>query len=141
METGRVGFKARDITDLLTFYGVTDDQGRSRFLYLARQSSQPDWWAEYGDVLPDWLEDYLGLESAPSAIRSFEAQFVYGLFQTWDYARVITRPGYPAATATEVERRAGLRVRRQELLAGVNPPRIWSVMDEAVLRRRSAAPR
>jgi hypothetical protein len=25
LETGRVGFKDRDITDLLTLYGVTDD--------------------------------------------------------------------------------------------------------------------
>src|ERR1700748_828881 len=34
METGRVGFKVRDVDDLLTFYGVTDEQARSRFLYL-----------------------------------------------------------------------------------------------------------
>jgi transcriptional regulator with XRE-family HTH domain len=135
METGQVGLKARDVIDLLILYGVTDEQERSRFLYLARQSSQPDWWAEYGDVLPDWFEDYLGLESASSAIRSFEAQFVCGLFQTGDYARAVTRLGHQAAPAVEVERRVGLRARRQDLLARASPPRIWSVMDEAVLRR------
>ena len=64
METGRVGFKTRDVSDLLTLYGVTDEQARARFLYLVQQSGQPDWWTKYSDILPDWFENYLGLESA-----------------------------------------------------------------------------
>jgi hypothetical protein len=140
METGQVGFKARDVTDLLTLYGVSDERERSRFLDLTRRSGQPDWWAEYGDVLPDWFEGYLGLESASSAIRSFEAQFVYGLFQTGDYARSVARLGHWAASEAENERRVQLRIRRQDLLARADPPWIWSVMDEAVLRRPVGGP-
>jgi Domain of unknown function (DUF5753)/Helix-turn-helix domain len=140
METGRVGFKVRDVTDLLTLYGVTDEETRSRFLYLARESSRPDWWAKYSDVLPDWFENYLGLESASSTIRTFEIQFVHGLFQTEDYARAVTRLGHQAASMAEIERRVGLRVKRQDLLTRANPPRIWSVMDEAVLRRPFGGP-
>ena len=135
METGRVSFKPRDVTDLLTMYGVTDEQARSRFLYLARQSSQPDWWTKYGDILPDWFENYLGLESAATTIRTFEIQFAPGLFQTEDYARAVTRLGHQAASADEIERRVGLRVKRQALLTRARPPKIWAVMDEAVLRR------
>jgi hypothetical protein len=135
METGRVGFKVRDVDDLLTFYGVTDEQARSRFLHLARESSRPDWWTQYSDILPDWFENYLGLESASTTIRTFEIQFVHGLFQTEDYASAVTRLGHQAAPAAEIERRVGLRVKRQDLLTRANPPRIWSVMDEAVLRR------
>src|SRR5579862_6143308 len=82
LETGRVGFKARDVSDLLTLYGVTDEQARSKYLYLAGQSKRQDWWTSYSDVLPDWFENYLGLESASSTIRTFEIQFVHGLFQT-----------------------------------------------------------
>jgi transcriptional regulator with XRE-family HTH domain len=140
METGRVGFKVRDVADLLTFYGVTDEQVRSRFLYLVERSGRPDWWTKYSDVLPDWFENYLGLESASSTIRTFELQFVHGLFQTEDYARAVTRLGHQAAPMTEIERRVGLRVKRQDLLTRVNPPRIWSVMDEAVLRRPVGGP-
>jgi hypothetical protein len=66
METGRAKFKIRDVLDLLGLYGVTDEQQRSRFLALARQSSMPDWWMKYSDILPDWFETYLGLESAAS---------------------------------------------------------------------------
>ena len=86
-------------------------------------------------MLPDWFENYLGLESASRTIRTFEIQFVYGLFQTEDYARAVTRLGHQSASATETERRVRLRVQRQDLLTRANPPRIWSVMDEAVLRR------
>jgi transcriptional regulator with XRE-family HTH domain len=135
LETGRVGFKARDVTDLLTLYGVTDEQVRSKFRYLATQSRRQDWWTSYSDVLPDWFENYLGLESASSTIRTFEIQFVHGLFQTEDYARAVTLLGHQTAPADEIERRVGLRVKRQDLLTREDPPRIWSVMDEAVLRR------
>jgi transcriptional regulator with XRE-family HTH domain len=135
LETGRVGLKSRDVSDLLTLYGVTDEQLRTKILSLVRQSNAPDWWSKYNDVTPDWLGTYLGLESAASTIRSFEVQFVHGLFQTRDYARAVTRHGHKSAPAEEIERRVGLRLSRQELHSRPNPPRIWSVMDEAVLRR------
>jgi len=135
METGQVGFKPRDITDLLSLYGVTGQEAQAEFLSLAEEASRPDWWGEYGDVLPGWFESYLGLESASSSIRTFEMQFVPGLFQTGDYARAVTRLGHPVAPETEIERRVALRIRRQDLLTRASPPTIWSVMDEAVLRR------
>jgi hypothetical protein len=135
METGRVGFKVRDVEDLLTVYGVTDGQQRSEVIALARLSSTPNWWAKYGDVLPAWFETYLGLESAAQTIRSFEVQFVPGLFQTEDYARAVTRLGHHSAPADEIERRVALRVKRQDLLTRPGPPRVWAVIDEAVLRR------
>ena len=135
METGRVGFKVRDVEDLLTVYGVTDGQQRSAVIALARLSSAPNWWAKYGDVLPAWFETYLGLESAAQTIRSFEVQFVPGLFQTEDYARAVTRLGHHSAPADEIERRVALRVKRQDLLTRPGPPRVWAVIDEAVLRR------
>ena len=135
METGRVGFKTRDVEDLLAFYGVTDEQARSRLIDLAGQSKRVDWWTSYSDVLPGWFENYLGLESVCSTIRTFEVQFVHGLFQTEDYARAVTRLGHQLASPAEIERRVALRVKRQELLTRASPPKIWTVMDEAVLRR------
>ena len=128
------------MTDLLTLYGVTDEDQRAKFLGLAEQSNAPDWWTKYSDILPDWFETYLGLEAAASTIRSFEIQFVHGLFQTEDYARAVTLLGRKAAPADEIERRVALRLKRQDLLSRPNPPRIWSVMDEAVLRRPVGGP-
>ena len=135
METGRVGLKLRDVEDLLTLYGVLNEGERARVIALAKRSRAPEWWTQYNDILPDWFETYLGLESAAVAIRSFEMQFVPGLFQTEDYARAVTRLGHHTASADEIERRVGLRLKRQELLGRAQPPKIWAVMDEAVLRR------
>jgi transcriptional regulator with XRE-family HTH domain len=140
LETGRVGLKGRDVEDLLTLYGVTDEALRSKFLALVLQSNGPDWWAEYADIMPGWFENYLGLEAAAATIRSFEVQFVHGLFQTEDYARAVTRLGRKTAPDEEIERRVALRLKRQDLLGRPNPPRIWSVMDEAVLRRPAGGP-
>ena len=135
MENGRVGFKVRDITDLLTLYGVTDEQTRAAMVELARQANSPGWWAKYGDILPDWFETYLGLEAAASVIRTFEIQFVHGLFQTADYARAVMLLGHKAAPAAEIDRRVSLRMKRQDLLRAPDAPRVWSVMDEAALCR------
>jgi transcriptional regulator with XRE-family HTH domain len=140
LENGRVKLKSRDVTDLLTLYGVTDEDTRAKFLELVRQSNAADWWRKYSDILPDWFETYVGLEAAAATIRSFEVQFVHGLFQTEDYARAVTRLRRKTAPAAEIERRVALRLRRQGLLSRPDPPRIWSVMDEAVLRRQVGGP-
>ena len=135
LETGRVKLKSRDVTDLLTLYGVTGEGVRAKFLSLVKQSNMPDWWAAYSDILPGWFEAYLGLESAASIIRSFEIQVVHGLFQTEDYTRAITGLRHKTASADEIEAWVRLRLGRQALHARQQPPRVWSVMDEAVLRR------
>jgi transcriptional regulator with XRE-family HTH domain len=135
MENGRVSFKLRDITDLLNLYGISDEKVHAAMLSLAEHANADDWWTRYGDLLPDWFEAYLGLEAASSLIRTFELQFVHGLFQTEDYARAVTVLGHRAAPAAEIDRRVSLRMKRQDILMGADPPRVWSVMDEAALRR------
>jgi hypothetical protein len=135
LERGRVSFKERDVADLLTFYGVTDEQVRGGILAAARQASAPGWWSKYGDVLADWFEAYLGLEAAASVIRMFELQFVHGLFQTEDYARAVTRLGYRAAPAAEIDRRVSMRLKRQDLLTRPGQPQVWTIIDEGALRR------
>src|SRR5690242_20551306 len=64
MENGRVGFKVRDVGDLLTLYGMTDHEERAALLNLAREANTAGWWHAYSDVLPAWLEPYVGLEAA-----------------------------------------------------------------------------
>jgi hypothetical protein len=135
MENGRVGFKERDVADLLTLYGVTDEKVRAGLLSMARQANEQGWWTRFGDVLPDWFDAYLGLEQGASLIRTFELQFVHGLFQTPDYARAVTTIGRKDVPEEEIERLVSVRMQRQELLTRAAPPRVWSVMDEAALRR------
>jgi hypothetical protein len=133
LELGRVGFKERDVADLLTLYGISDPDERAQFLGLARRANNPGWWHRYADLLPAWFETYLGLEQAASVIRCYEVQFVPGLLQTRDYARVVTQLAHE--NAAEVERRVELRMRRQEILTSPGGPTLWAVLDEAALRR------
>ena len=135
MENGRVGFKDRDVRDLLMLYGVTDPQVISAMLALAGQAQTQEWWAQFGDILPSWFEPYLGLEASASRIRSFDAQFVHGLFQTEAYARAVTALGHRNVSPDEIDRWVAVRMKRQELLTAADPPRVWSIMDEAALRR------
>ncbi|WP_420812769.1 helix-turn-helix domain-containing protein [Micromonospora zingiberis] len=141
MELGRVGFKERDVADLLTLYGVTAEQERAALLKLARDANNPGWWHRYGDVLPSWFQSYLGLEAAAALIRSYEVQFVPGLLQTREYARAVVLLGHSQAGPAEIDRRVDLRMRRQELLRRPRPPRLWAVVDEAALRRPIGGPK
>jgi transcriptional regulator with XRE-family HTH domain len=135
METGRHGFKLRDVADLLTLYGVTDEAERATLLALAEQANTPAWWQYYSDVVPTWMQTYLGAEQAASVIRCFQVQRVPGLLQTADYARASIRLAHPDAGAEELERRVALRMTRQRILHRRPPTRLWAVLDEAALRR------
>jgi transcriptional regulator with XRE-family HTH domain len=134
MELGRVGFKVRDVVDLLIRYGVTEAE-REQLVMLARQANAPGWWQQYSDLLPPWFQTYVGLEEAASMLRVYEIQFVPGLLQTADYARAIMAGAWPRASEEEIERRVRMRIARQEVLARRDGPHLWAVVDEAALRR------
>ncbi|MEU6430965.1 helix-turn-helix transcriptional regulator [Microbispora sp. NPDC046973] len=135
LELGRTPFKRRDVADLLTLYGVVDGGERETMLALAEQAGTPGWWHQYNDLLPGWFEVYVGLEEAAATIRTYEVQFVHSLLQTEDYARATIRLRHRGTTESDVDRRVGLRMRRQRLLDQADGPRLWSVVDESALRR------
>jgi transcriptional regulator with XRE-family HTH domain len=135
LENGQVGFKERDIVDLLRLYEVTDPGEVAEFVALAREANTPGWWQHYGDVLPQWFRTYVDLEAAASLIRTYEGQFVPGLLQTDDYMRAVVQGAHLEDSSEEVGRRVRLRMARQILLTREQPPRLWAVVDEAALRR------
>ncbi|MBC6462910.1 helix-turn-helix domain-containing protein [Actinomadura sp. HBU206391] len=140
LELGRVAFKERDVCDLLTLYGVSDEDERALFKSLGRQANKPGWWHKYGDIMPNWFELYVGLEEAASLVRTYEVQFVPGLLQTREYAREVTLLGHAEETPSEITRRVELRMTRRQRLTAPGGPRIWAVVDEAVLRRPLGGP-
>ena len=136
MELGRVGFKERDVSDLLELYGLTDETERVRLMELARAANNPGWWSRYGDVMPSWFTNYVGLEVAAALIRTYEVMFVPGLLQTEEYARAMVQLGKSNFLPhQEVDQRVELRVTRQQILTRANPARLWVVIDESVLHR------
>ena len=139
LENGQVGFKDRDIGDLLRLYGVTDPDDIAGFLQFAREANAPGWWQQYGDLVPQWFKAYVDLESAATLIRTYEGQLVPGLLQTEDYMRAVIG-AHLDEPPEEAERRVALRMARQTLLTRPDRPRLWAVIDEAALRRPVGSP-
>ena len=135
MELGRVGFRERDVTDLLTFYGITDEQERRAFLTLVRRANVPSWWHQHSDIVPNWFETYLGLEQASAVIRTYQPQLIPDLLQTPQVARTTIQLTQPRQSDDDTERRLALRMTRQEILTQPGAPQLWAVMEEATLWR------
>ncbi|MGB3441565.1 MAG: helix-turn-helix transcriptional regulator [Actinophytocola sp.] len=141
MELGRVGFKERDVVDLLSMYGVNDEEERALFIEMVRKSNERGWWHRYSGAMPNWFQDFVGLEESSSLIQSYELQFVPGLMQTEDYIRAVVSRGRPELLDQDGERRVALRLRRQKVLTRQGAPRLWAVVDESVLHRPIGGPR
>ncbi|MFE6622492.1 helix-turn-helix domain-containing protein [Streptomyces sp. NPDC057740] len=135
METAEVALKIPYVQVLLETYGVPEDEATA-FVTLAEEANQPGWWQRFHDVLPDWFSLYVSLEGAARIVRSYEPHFVPGLLQTEDYARAVLEAGTIGQTGPEtIERHVSLRMERQRLLERPDPPHLWVIMEETVLRR------
>ena len=133
LELGRVAFKERDISDLLVYYGVTDPEQRDDVLRLVREANRPSWWREFDDVMPQYLQNYIGLEEAASTLRTYEIHFVPGLLQTPEYARAVLSSTIPPLKGRDLERAVTLRLTRQQVLEREDPLTVWAVVDESAL--------
>jgi transcriptional regulator with XRE-family HTH domain len=135
MEMAEVALKIPYVQVLLETYGVGDDE-TAAFVDLAEEANRPGWWQRFHDVLPEWFSLYVSLEGAARIIRSYEPHFVPGLLQTEAYARAVMEAGtIGQAGAETIERHVSLRMERQRLLERTDPPHLWVIMDETVLRR------
>ena len=139
IETGRSRPQPGNVRALVDLYGVTGPE-RAGLIQLARDARQPGWWHSFRDVLPNPYEVYIGLEAGASSIRNFEPVVVPGLLQTEDYARETFRNGPRELDRDEIERRVEVRMARQKVLARDDRPRLWVVVDEAVIRRVVGGP-
>ena len=135
LENGQVGFKDRDVVDLLALYGVTDPGEVEALLAMARDANTPGWWQQYGDLLPQWFRAFVDLEAAAALIRTYEGQLIPGLLQTEDYMRAVMRGARLPEPSEDTERRIEVRLMRQTVLTQPDAPQLWAVLDEAALRR------
>jgi transcriptional regulator with XRE-family HTH domain len=134
IETGRSRPQPGNVRTLLELYGVTGPE-RDGLIQLTRDARRPGWWHSFRDVLPNPYEVYIGLEAGAASIRNFEPVVVPGLLQTEDYAREIFRNGPIELDPDGIERLAEVRLARQEILNRDDRPRLWAVIDEAVIHR------
>lgn len=135
VESGRRGIHPIKLRALLDIYGITDPAVREELLDLCRQARRRGWWHTYGDVIPDWFQVFVGLEAEASELCSYDSELVPGLLQTDDYYRAFLQTGPSASRADEIDRKIDFRRARQERIAESGSLRLWSIMNEAVIRR------
>ncbi|MFD9951921.1 helix-turn-helix domain-containing protein [[Kitasatospora] papulosa] len=81
--------------------------------------------------LPSWFQPYAEMEAKATYISTYQAQLVYGLLQTEEYARAVLLTGMP----DDLEGLLAARLERQRILEREQPPLAWAILDEAVLHR------
>ena len=136
VELGHSRVTQHNVRDLLAIYQASEEE-QETLATLSRQARLKGWWNAYGDVLPD---DYVGFEAEADSISTFESLYVPGLLQTEEYARAIIRAGRTTADPDEIDRRIAARSARKALLSRDVPPKLWIVLDEAVIRRVVGGP-
>ncbi|MEE1800665.1 helix-turn-helix transcriptional regulator [Streptomyces sp. NPDC101062] len=133
LENGRRSISQRDVRDLCGVYEVEDSRIVDSLMQMAKDSRQQGWWHAFGDIP---YSVYIGLETDAASLRVFEPQVVPGLLQTRPYAEALINGALPESAVPDVEKRVGVRLRRQDRInAPEEPLRLWAVVDEAALRR------
>jgi transcriptional regulator with XRE-family HTH domain len=138
IETGQVGVRVQDVRDMLDCYRITGAE-RDALLALVRQSRVKGWWYSYADLISEEFQTYIGLEDEAVTIQAYETHLIPGLLQTERYARALIALQRDAPL-DEVERGVRLRTTRQAILDRGNPPQLWVILDESVLRRTAGGP-
>jgi hypothetical protein len=136
IETARTAVSPGDIRELALLYKL-DDAATEQLVTLARQAKRPGWWKGMAEALPSGFAVHLELESTARGIRTFAEQFVPGLWQTEGYARAVLAARSVTSAPEQIERQVTVRMRRQQVLGRDDPPppEMWTVLDEAVIRR------
>lgn len=128
--------RSRDLDALADLYEV-DQEIRAALHRLSRESKEKGWWSRYKDVFSERaLPDF---EAEASALRTYEAQVVPGLFQTPDYAVEVFKGGR-AVDDPSITRKVEARLARQQILSRVKAPHVTAVVDEGALRRIVGTP-
>ncbi|MFD9889938.1 helix-turn-helix transcriptional regulator [Amycolatopsis sp. NPDC059027] len=140
IEAGRSLPKPLELDKMLEIFGQSE---RADFFHdlRARAKRGKDWWIGFEPSIRAYFNLFLGLESSSPQIESWDALVPPGLFQTPEYAEAVIRAGRSGMPVKEVRRLVELRMTRQrEVLEREQPAKVWSVIDEAALRRVVGSP-
>ncbi|MBF5000560.1 helix-turn-helix domain-containing protein [Nocardia sp. BSTN01] len=136
LETGNAEkIRWRDVKELCELYAVPSDMSEA-LIGLAQQAHVKSWFHEYGDLIPENFNLYVGLESSARKLTTVQPVMVPGLLQTPDYARTLIRGVFPDGTDEELDGRINLRARRQAILTRKSRPvALEAVIHETAIRR------
>jgi transcriptional regulator with XRE-family HTH domain len=135
IEDGSVSISTNDLRAILQYYDVADEGRVEELVALSRAARKRSPWNSYATVASRQLIELIEYESAAQTTRNFQPLVVPGMLQTTGYMRASTTQLEPGKPQHEVDSVVELRTKRQELLRRPNPPAMFFVLDEAVVRR------
>ncbi len=133
IENGIVSVRVVDLRLLLDRYGDEDQEHRAYLERLARDSNKRGWWQDYGDTIPPYYADFIGLETDASYIKTWEPTTVPGLLHTPEYARAVMLANPAMISPDKLENLIGIRHERQVRLEQGTDVRLDAVIWEAAL--------
>ncbi|MFK0100946.1 MULTISPECIES: helix-turn-helix transcriptional regulator [unclassified Streptomyces] len=83
---------------------------------------------------PEWFIPYIELERTAAKIEDYSNAFVMGMLQTPEYAEAVYRAAHPRESDAQIKQRVEIRLRRREILEREDPPLLWVILHESVLR-------
>lgn len=138
LDRGVRGLRDEDVRKLAEWYHVPTDE-LDRLLALSGESRRRAWWQQM-DVRDEAYRTLIGMEHAARFIGEYGSAVIPGLLQTEAYARAAAIGGGINLTMDQIEAGVAVRMRRQMILQRPEPPRLWAVIDEAVLARVTGGP-
>lgn len=89
---------------------------------------------------PDHFAEAAEAEAVATVIKEYAPLLIPGLLQTEAYARAVFRAGLLTETDERIDELVAARLERANLLKDPTKPVVWTVLDEAVLRRPVGGP-
>ncbi|MFE5207406.1 helix-turn-helix domain-containing protein [Streptomyces sp. NPDC056600] len=120
-------------------YGTSDAE-REAVVSLAKEAKKQGWWSSFGDAIPESMNLLLTLEDEAVRQDHFCSVYVPGLLQTRGYATSLQQANERRRSREDIERLVDIRMKRQQILDRPNPPHVWAVFDESVIRRVVGSP-
>lgn len=134
IETGQRGIRAKELRELLTEYGVPDQEQKA-LLAIAHRGKQHGWWQDYPDVLSGAGQEYVIMEAAATEILAYDSHQVPDLLQTGEYARAMADAD-PACTSDQQRAHAvEVKLARQRIVLAERSPRLEFLIAEAALHQ------
>ncbi len=85
---------------------------------------------------PSWFAEWVEAERRAITLCTWQPLIVPGLLQTPDYARALFLAWHGSDSDDQVDQQVNARIERQAIFQRDDPPSLWAVLDEGVLRRR-----
>ncbi|GGL28020.1 helix-turn-helix domain-containing protein [Nocardia jinanensis] len=133
--------RAVDVRALCELYEVPRDE-TVRALDLAEQAKVTSWYTAFAGLYSDpTFNMYVELSASARQLVSYQ-EIVFGLVQTPDYARALISSFYREESPDDIERRVGLRMKRQSIVTRkADPVRLELLLHESALQRMVGGPK